>query len=1035
MNLSNLGLLCLLLQGNAVKLEWSDDKDQFRQVFSVTCPVPRENPALALTLDRPKGLSVRIEDTAKPGQPLPIFEEEDRAWVRLSGKLLPEEERLLVASWSKPDGKELSEGLADKPIALDDYATTEYQDAWDFEEGDQEGIRGWGDRPTEYGEIQVREGRLVIPVTGDDPYFIWGGMFGQPSEEEKERIDSGLYSFLELKVRQDCEQSEWSLYVTDETGSYKHLQFPVKGTQKQRIMLDLRESFPGFWDGRVFRALRIDPTNDLPGTLVEVDSVRLLRPEATVLSGPLLSRQEVKARAKAHRLEAAYPHSAEAASLLQGNILVWDEENNPVPQVKLSLACQEEKSVVWRRLEDTDPEGIVSLECNVGETAGDFFLIAGVCDDLGRPSKPLVKRQIQVQPGPLAGYILEPDPILVPVSRGTTRLRIWARDRFGNKRETRLESVQWDVTEGGRVEPELLQGFPALATIHCSTESLVLHQISLLDPEGRQGKTEVMTLAFKKNPISISPSGHLIDGNGRLFLPLGGFYANWPSALPGKDGSVERSVDLFPCNDIPYPHGFPWEEKVENHVVNYLDLCRDYGITALRLMLRNMDLVGEVDPVQLQAVLHLLDLGWERGIRFNVVLFEDYDKPPYGNAKILEEMILPHYSQEELSALPPHRARFLAEKRLLKDSSHRYTDRDAISCQKDYVLSLLPHLTEREEIFCYELENEMVHPPMEWVREMTDFIRSIDPSTPILGNPGPHDWPEPWRWKESGVDLFSYHPYNDGQKDADHGAVVFMRSKWAAASGIPMFTGEGGINQNRWQEGVKKVPPAYAARGMRDQIWLSVCAGAIGAFMWTPGHVLELKEFGKVPLALEKLGVDLKDVQRRKPRTCLVMPKGDFANHSACRWAWHLLSLGVDFDVVIQDQTDGYVEVIEAHDPLPRPLSLQSDVACPLDGYQLATLSSKPPGPTLIYLRNVAGGIQNMGNGRACFLRETQPSEAGLVLATGRNPIDVRAFDLDAEMMAEVQQEETAGKLTLAKDTTHDYLIAFHGFDPREDSK
>jgi len=35
----------------------------------------------------------------------------------------------------------------------------------------------------------------------------------------------------------------------------------------------------------------------------------------------------------------------------------------------------------------------------------------------------------------------------------------------------------------------------------------------------------------------------------------------------------------------------------------------------------------------------------------------------------------------------------------------------------------------------------------------------------------------------------------------------------------------------------------------------------------------------------------------------------------------------------------------------------------------------------------------------------------------------------------EIQREETKGKLTLANDTTHDYLIAFHGFDPREDSR
>ena len=75
--------------------------------------------------------------------------------------------------------------------------------------------------------------------------------------------------------------------------------------------------------------------------------------------------------------------------------------------------------------------------------------------------------------------------------------------------------------------------------------------------------------------------------------------------------------------------------------------------------------------------------------------------------KSLEKIVLPHYTQEELSQLPPHRARFLVKKDTLSSAALRYTDADAMACQKDYLRELLPILAAREEILCYEFENEV----------------------------------------------------------------------------------------------------------------------------------------------------------------------------------------------------------------------------------------------------------------------------------------------------------------------------------------
>jgi hypothetical protein len=425
----------------------------------------------------------------------------------------------------------------------------------------------------------------------------------------------------------------------------------------------------------------------------------------------------------------------------------------------------------------------------------------------------------------------------------------------------------------------------------------------------------------------------------------------------------------------------------------------------------------------LQAVLHLFDLARPLGIYFNVVLFEDYDKPPYVNQAVLEKVVLPRYTTEELHNLPPHRARFLVEKRLCEQASHKYTDPDVLACQKDYLADLLPYLAPREEIFCYELENEMVQPPMRWVNEITEYIRRIDPNTLVLGNPGPHEWPEPWRWRDARVDLFSYHPYNDGQPDADHGAIAFMRSKWAAASGIPMFTGEGGINQNRWQRDVSKVPPAYAARGIRDQIWFSLCCGANGAFMWTASHDLEMAEFAKVLPALAAVGIDLTTLERARPRTAVLMPKDASANARAYVLAWRLLSLGIDFDVLPQAETNEYSQRLDCATADPRALDLRPDILAPGDGYQLAYLSSKDLSQVLVYLRNVAGGIVNLGDGRACYLRDPQPAQATLRVVPQVIWSRVKAYDLDDAKQVAVTQQDNGQAFLISASTTHDFIV------------
>lgn len=526
----------------------------------------------------------------------------------------------------------------------------------------------------------------------------------------------------------------------------------------------------------------------------------------------------------------------------------------------------------------------------------------------------------------------------------------------------------------------------------------------------------LVSLGKEEATIILLPSGYLAFSDGRPFFPLGGFYANWPAIVKEEEETLQ-GYDLFPCGPNPYREGYPWAPQREEMVRKWLEFCARSGVTALRLMLRNMDLVGEVDEVQLKAVKHLFALAKPLNIYFDVVLFEDFDKPPYVNEEILEKIVLPKYEGRDLSNLPSHRKRFLVEKRLAKD---KYNDPDVLSCQKDYLRQLIPQLASEPQIFCYELENEMVGAPISWVSEITSFIRELDPKRLILADPLSSDYPTPLEWRTADIDIYSYHPYNDGFPYADYGAVVYTRSKWAKLVGKPRFTGEGGINQSRWQRDVKKVPAEEAVRGVRDQIWLTIANGECGAFLWAPELKGEVKEFGKAKEVLKRL--DVRNLRRKRPDTALVLPK-EGVGEVSMKWAWFMLDRGLDFDFLSEPSKD-YKLCLNIETP-PSSISLLQSPFKPSPGYQSAYLLSEDEKQALVYLRNVKGGIKDFGNGRACYLRLVQPADAKLRLNL-RGSYKVYVYDLSEGRWLSEKKVSGKEELVVARQSSNDFVLIFH---------
>jgi len=993
-------------------LPWHQPDATHRVAYLVEAPLAMRDPAVTIPAPASRG-NLALVSTDLPHAPMPIHRGTNGITFILPGTITPGKPRTVIAYQG---GAAVSPDLEEEPHLLCDYATNEIGYPWDFENGTQCGIATWGDRPHHFGAITVNKGWLQIPVKGPDPYFIFGNMFGNKPSPRDLHIDSGLYRTLELRLRQSCADAQWEFFVTDSDGRNKSLRFDVHGTAAQTFRFDLKAAFPDFRDGREFRAVRIDATNDKRDVLAEVDYVRILPAPPIIITGPTFTREAVKARDSIAKIKLSFPKKSTAGQPNQVTVKTYgaDGERFAAPPTVWTL-ISEEHGTTFIESKHEDKTSVLELPafCQAGQRTWTL----GLASDFGQPLQS-VSGHVNIEPAALASYRLTPENAYIPLRTPQTRVRVQGLDAFGNSLPVRIKKPCWTLPPGTQITLSRIRGNPAIVQVGYPNDKPARHVIALSDNEGHRGATAVTTVNYRKNTVKLNANGYLVSPAGTLFFPNGGLYANWPHRL-NANGAVERSRDLFPCGPSPYNEGYPWSASTEAAVAAYLTHCSERGINCLRLMLRNMDLVGRVDPVQLQATLHLFDLARPYGIRFHIALFEDYDKPPYVSRTILEKIALPQYTPEQLTGLPSYRARFLIEKKTLPSPALRYSDPDAIACQRDYLRELIPVLAAREEVLCYEFENEMVFPPMNWCAATAAFIRTIDPHTLIVGNPGPHDWPEPLRWRASGCDIYNYHPYNDGEAHADHGAIIFLRSKWSAQSGLPMYTGEGGINQNRWQNDVKKVSAESAARGTRDQIWMSVCCGANGCLYWTFMHDLEAKEYAKVLPAFAALGIDLPALKRQRPSVALLHPLKHRDTNDAAM-TMRLLDLGVDFDTVATNEACAYAVRIDMAAQTPESVTLPATVAAPAKGWQIATLLAEKNDQALLYLRNTAGGVKDVGAPpRPCFLRDIQPAEAAFILR--QTWTKIVAFDLDTRQVRTVTAD-ASGLISLGV-TSHDFLI------------
>ncbi|MDR0335923.1 MAG: hypothetical protein LBI18_02425 [Planctomycetaceae bacterium] len=1008
-------------------LPWQVPNADIRQVFEVHVTTLSETASVVLpvkgnmVLENTEG-SILFLDPAEPTKPLPYFKESDSFHVLLNGELSPKQAQQIVAY--RGNNITASPILEKKPEKIDDYAAVQLRTPWNFENNKISEIISFGNSRDQYGNVTIENGWLKIPVLGHDAYFVYGDMWSSSEHPKNLKIDSSIYHFLEIRLKQSCNQAKWKFYVTDKNGIYQQHVFSVRGTEPQVFRFDLRKIFPNFWDGREFRALRIDPIKEQPNTVAEIDYIQILPKQPTIVSGHVFSRTDVEVRNQIQKIRVEVPPTVQAGNPTECSLSVLDRNDKPLTSLLPVLwVTKTIQTQIGKSKPDT--KGHLKMTLPPIEQSGTSDWNVGIADDLGEP-KFSVSGKINVTPNVLTKYQLSVKEFVDAQNDKPVTIEIVGVDRFSNKIPVNISQPKWTIDQGGSIlSPEKpLRGETVSVSVRHSGKPLTTHHLQLTDENGISGTTHFTTVAYRKSTIRLNEHGYLISPDGSLFYPVGGFYANWPHAKPNADGTIQRSIDLFPCASIPYTHGFPWKEDVEKKVIEYLDHCQSHGVNTLRLMLRNMDIVGRVDSVQLQAVLHLFDLARPRGILFNIVLFEDYEKPPYYNRAILEKIVLPHYTPEELAKLPDYRKRFLVDNHVVESVFNRYSDADVIQCHKDYLKELIPILAGREEVLCYEFENEMHHFPQVWCQEIATFIRSIDPYTLILGNPDPMNWAKPLDWRNGNTDLIAFHTYNNGRPNADMGAVFFMKAKWTAQTKIPFSTGEGGVyhehipDETRYRE--------QQVQAARDHIWMTFCAGGNGALYWTIIHENIIKEFGKIVPVIEALGIDLKMLKRRRPTVAIVMPTNGNANGNVTEIAKRLLELGVDFDTPPKGEDAEYAIRLDAMATKPKEIklseSLRPTVAEPETGWDIATLVSDDEQSAVLYLRNIVGGIKNHNTDlRPYYFRNVQPSLVAFRLEQPERWKKIVVYELDSKTVKKIEPDKN-GKIQLGI-TQSDYII------------
>ncbi len=920
-----------------------------------------------------------------------------------------------------------------------DYATTAFGKPWDFDDGSFCGIDQWGNKPEFVRNKKVANGILSMDVQ-DDAYFIWGDMWGQvPSVNQKVAIDLEKFPVLEMRVRQSVNQAKWKLYGRPGTSErLLSYDFAVGGSDWQRIRIDLRKD--ARWRG-VLTALRIDPSKHQPAH-IEIDWVRL-----TAVVPARHGRVETigAPTGVAARVELSVPKTVMTAGATQQiAVTVSDANGKPVAgqPVRVEVAggsgglladAEKQTSLALshasrRGLTDAAGRLLANYQANrkAAQAADTLVAVAEFTDASARPSPPdgwagperdsfRSRVTVATTPGAPHHYRVEPANVAAIKSRDLP-LVVSARlvDEFDNP-VNQTRKLVWETDDHAQVTPD----GDANASWRGDEKKRWVYHVRVKDEQGLTGESAAICLLPSQprtDPIVLGPNGYFRKGkNGKGWLPLGGFYANWVG-LPEGGEEGRRLISFV--------------DATEDQLVHWLDFLARQGVTAMRFMLRAhtprgmepMDVIGRVNMPLFAKVLRYMDLARKHDIHFMLVIHEDYTKPAYYDQRALETFCIPYYQGQDLDGLPPHQRRFIRDRKLLDLIDEKYTDPDAMACQDQYTRELLGLLKDNPQLFSWEFENEMVNCPKSWANHMAQVIRSADPVTPICashGGGGLHTADPLWWCRETSIDFYTYHLYpgpSTTSPDFDYGAAVDVLASYGRMAGACMLGESAGDEFSRYP--ADRHPDRRYI--MRDIIWFSLVNANPGCFFWN-ARGFEVEQFRLANKIAS--GLEWSDWLRQRPDIGVVVahpwdddkyyrtPEGRADYAMMGRYAQHYLSAGVDFDFAIDElgyaktarvsaehvaQPPSAVNVAQPPSAVPAfaPPAASSRLSIP-PGWQLRANAREGYREGLAYVRNFAGIRPWQEPKIHMYLRDRKPAPLKIRFDLPFAKIAVTATDLD----------------------------------------
>jgi WD40 repeat protein len=140
--------------------------------------------------------------------------------------------------------------------------------SWDFDEDGW--FEGWGEQDWQSGDLnnlKVKNESLSASATGNDPQIYSSEGLG---------IDSRKFSHIEIRMHISKGDSA-QLFFRNENNDFsenKSITFPIEsGTEFKTYILEMSKL--SNWKDIIYQ-LRLDPTSDVIGAIIEIDYIRLL---------------------------------------------------------------------------------------------------------------------------------------------------------------------------------------------------------------------------------------------------------------------------------------------------------------------------------------------------------------------------------------------------------------------------------------------------------------------------------------------------------------------------------------------------------------------------------------------------------------------------------------------------------------------------------------------------------------------------------------------------------------------------------------